>query len=643
MLLNFRFYIQYLKRPPLLITFIILFCMSILLSIHVHGELLKKEQRIFRQDAEKAHRLVKERIELYRMVLLNLKSFFEASREQFSFDEFHYYYESLRPQKIFPALHSIGYIQILNKDEVNDVYVYLKDFFKKNKTLSACLSFKPPLTEKNYLILRYAEPINRGCRALGRDLSVLPFRLQTAEEAMRYMFAVTPPISLIQDKIKSPAILMMMPVFQNDPIANANRKAEGLVRITFQIPVMFSDITQDPIWKKFYFRVDDVTDKKKFFVHSNQTILETEEIHSAFQYVEPLNLGNRYWVITVYGLSRNYGNYSLWVSLGFFIGLNLLNILFLGMICWYWYSKEQTKNLKQTILEREAVLRSTHSGLFWVNNSKIMWANDRLFEILGINQQDVLLKSANIFFTDRGVTQESNHFYDHYQQLVHLRQQESFEIKWRRQDQREIWCWFRGHLIDQADPSRGEIWSLEDITEQKVLQQEIYHFAYHDPLTHLLNRRAFEERLEYALLLAREYQEKLALVFIDLDYFKQVNDQFGHQTGDLLLIKLAEYMRQLAKEGDIIARLAGDEFVMILPRYETKDAIKNVLDKLLAYLARPHLLGVNTIQSSCSIGVAFFPTDAHTPKHLKECADQAMYEAKRKGRAQYYFYTEYES
>ena len=141
---------------------------------------------------------------------------------------------------------------------------------------------------------------------------------------------------------------------------------------------------------------------------------------------------------------------------------------------------------------------------------------------------------------------------------------------------------------------------------------------------------------------AREYQEKLALVFIDLDYFKQVNDQFGHQTGDLLLIKLAEYMRQLAKEGDIIARLAGDEFVMILPRYETKDAIKNVLDKLLAYLARPHLLGVNTIQSSCSIGVAFFPTDAHTPKHLKECADQAMYEAKRKGRAQYYFYTEYE-
>lgn len=642
MLLNFRFYIQYLKRPPLLITFIILFCMSILLSIHVHGELLKKEQRIFRQDAEKAHRLVKERIELYRMVLLNLKSFFEASREQFSFDEFHYYYESLRPQKIFPALHSIGYIQILNKDEVNDVYVYLKDFFKKNKTLSACLSFKPPLTEKNYLILRYAEPINRGCRALGRDLSVLPFRLQTAEEAMRYMFAVTPPISLIQDKTKSPAILMMMPVFQNDPIANANRKAEGLVRITFQIPVMFSDITQDPIWKKFYFRVDDVTDKKKFFVHSNQTILETEEIHSAFQYVEPLNLGNRYWAITIYGLSRNYGNYSLWVSLGFFIGLNLLNILFLGMICWYWYSKEQTKNLKQTILEREAVLRSTHSGLFWVNNSKIMWANDRLFEILGINQQDVLLKSANIFFTDRGVTQESNHFYDHYQQLVHLRQQESFEIKWRRQDQREIWCWFRGHLIDQADPSRGEIWSLEDITEQKVLQQEIYHFAYHDPLTHLLNRRAFEERLEYALLLAREYQEKLALVFIDLDYFKQVNDQFGHQTGDLLLIKLAEYMRQLAKEGDIIARLAGDEFVMILPRYETKDAIKNVLDKLLAYLARPHLLGVNTIQSSCSIGVAFFPTDAHTPKHLKECADQAMYEAKRKGRAQYYFYTEYE-
>lgn len=635
MLFSLRFYLTYLKKPVFFLLLVLLFFVSVGLSLQVYTHLIEKEQLIFRDEAAKAFRMIRERMNLYKMALINLKAFFEASQGQPSLDAFHEYYEGLQGQKVFPALHSMGYLQFLSQKELIVLHDFLRKYAEKNTNLTECLDLKPPLEDRTYFIVRYTEPISRGCRALGQDLSKFPHRIQTAEDAFRYMFAITPPIFLMQDQIKVPALLMMMPVFQNDPVVNVKRKAEGIVRITFQIAPMFQDIIQDHIWHQLYFKIEDVTESKHYFVYGNRTV---QEIAPHFSYVNHLNLENRIWNISIDGLASYYGRYSLWLSICFFMGASILNLLLFALTCWFFHIKIQAKELNKTLIERETMLKSTRSGLFWVSQNTITWANHRLFEILGLNQEDILFKPSTVLL--------KNDFYN--KNIININQIEvvskpkesqfEFEIQWVRPDQREIWCWLQGHFIDPKQPERGEIWTLEDITEQKENQQELSYLAYHDPLTKLFNRRAFDEKFEYLLFLAREAQTGCAFLFLDIDAFKEINDQFGHQIGDLVLITVANCMRFVASEGDLLARLAGDEFVMVVPHCHTRQEMNALLENLIFQIKKPYFFDKKMVQISCSIGVAFFPDDAQSTTHLRTCADQAMYHAKKNSRNHYSFY-----
>lgn len=635
MLFSLRFYLTYLKKPLFFLSLVLLFFVSVGLSLQVYAHLLEKEKRIFQDEGAKAFRMIRERINLYKMALINLKAFFEASQGQPSLDAFHNYYEHLHTQKVFPALHSIGYLQFLSQKELVLLHNSLKKHAQTHAYLAQCLKLTPPTENRIYFVVRYTEPISRGCRALGRDLSHFPHRIQTAEDAFRYMFAITPPIFLMQDHVKTPALLMMMPVFQNDPVVNAKRKAEGVVRITFQIEPMFQDIIQDHIWHHLHFEIEDVTEEKHHFIYGNKTT--QKQIAPDFSYVHHLNLENRIWNISIYGLVSHYGRYSFWLSISFFIGASILSILLFALLCWFFHVKNQAQALKKTLLEREAILKSTRSGLFWVSQDKITWANHRLFEIIGLNQEEILFQPAHILlknplYHDTLTLQQINSLY--HQKDNHF----EFEILWVRPDHREIWCWLQGEFIDPKQPDQGQIWTLEDITEQKESQQELFYFAYHDPLTKLFNRRAFYEKFEYLLFLAREAQDSCAFLFLDIDAFKEINDQFGHQVGDLVLITVANCMRFVANEGDLLARLAGDEFVIVLPHCQTQQQVSLFLEKLLLQIKKPHFLDRKMVQIACSIGVAFFPHDAQSTTHLRTCADQAMYYAKKNGRNQYYFY-----
>lgn len=177
----------------------------------------------------------------------------------------------------------------------------------------------------------------------------------------------------------------------------------------------------------------------------------------------------------------------------------------------------------------------------------------------------------------------------------------------------------------------------KDITENKKNEEKIQFLAYHDPLTGLANRLYFGESLKKAVTEAEVLNEIFAVMFIDLDHFKQINDTLGHDIGDELLVSVANRLKNCVGENDIASRLGGDEFTLIVRDMGDLDAIHQAAEKILGSLKHPHQIGGTEIISLPSIGIAVYPLDAATPMDLMKKADKAMYQVKASGKGHFQF------
>lgn len=173
-----------------------------------------------------------------------------------------------------------------------------------------------------------------------------------------------------------------------------------------------------------------------------------------------------------------------------------------------------------------------------------------------------------------------------------------------------------------------------DITQHRRNEEKIRQLAYYDPLTGLPNRRLLEDRLEHAIRHAHRKQQMLAVLFVDLDHFKAVNDIHGHAAGDSVLTGVTERLQACLREDDTLARLGGDEFIVILPELEDKTHAWRIASRLIDANQRPYRHGSHRLQLGTSIGISLYPIDGQTGPVLLETADQAMYQAKRSGRNQ---------
>jgi diguanylate cyclase (GGDEF)-like protein/PAS domain S-box-containing protein len=179
---------------------------------------------------------------------------------------------------------------------------------------------------------------------------------------------------------------------------------------------------------------------------------------------------------------------------------------------------------------------------------------------------------------------------------------------------------------------------FSDITVVKESQEKLDHLAHHDPLTQLPNRLLFHDRLQHAIQRATRGNEQLALLFIDLDRFKNVNDTLGHHIGDELLKQVAHALSGKLREGDTLARLGGDEFIVLLEDVEGQYGAGQVAEKLVAMFEHPFMVAGHELFVTCSVGISVFPTDASDLNMLIRNADVAMYQAKARGRNGYRFY-----
>ncbi|MGI8593108.1 MAG: EAL domain-containing protein [Solirubrobacteraceae bacterium] len=205
---------------------------------------------------------------------------------------------------------------------------------------------------------------------------------------------------------------------------------------------------------------------------------------------------------------------------------------------------------------------------------------------------------------------------------------------WTAEDEERTIAWHNGVLRDESGRITGTVSSGEDVTERRAAERQITYLAYHDRLTGLPNRTLLEEHLALAVPRASRQENSLALLFLDLDNFKLVNDSFGHTAGDELLREVAGRLREVTRASDLLARQGGDEFLLLLTDLgdHPPATAAAVAGKLVAAFAEPFELGGSEFQVNASIGVSIYPRDATDGESLLRHADAAMYQAKGAGR-----------
>jgi diguanylate cyclase (GGDEF)-like protein/PAS domain S-box-containing protein len=193
-------------------------------------------------------------------------------------------------------------------------------------------------------------------------------------------------------------------------------------------------------------------------------------------------------------------------------------------------------------------------------------------------------------------------------------------------------------IPDDTGRQSGRLMVLRDISERKLSEERLEQLAHYDSLTGLPNRKLFSDRLGRSIIQARRNHQRVGLLFLDVDFFKDVNDTLGHEVGDLLLQQLATRLQECVRNEDTVARISGDEFTVILPEMEAPTDAVMAAARILESLQRPLLAGGHELYVSASIGICLWPTDGTDPGTLIRNADIAMYRAKALGRNRYEFY-----
>jgi len=276
-------------------------------------------------------------------------------------------------------------------------------------------------------------------------------------------------------------------------------------------------------------------------------------------------------------------------------------------------------------------------------NRNIIMVNHAFADITGYEAADVIgqhPRFLRIDHQDEALRKEDDDFYQNLWRQADESGRFKGEIWLKRKDGQFIALQITVNVITgEAGMPRRYVMLLSDITEKKRSDDLIWNQANFDTLTGLANRRFFRDRLEHEVRNARRSNLPLALMFIDLDGFKDVNDTLGHDMGDLLLKEAAERLYRCVRESDTVARQGGDEFTIILTELHDPGNADQVARHILKALSEPVTLGKEQAYVSASIGITLYPNDAVEVEDLIRNADQAMYEAKQRGKNQYQYFT----
>ena len=274
------------------------------------------------------------------------------------------------------------------------------------------------------------------------------------------------------------------------------------------------------------------------------------------------------------------------------------------------------------------VYRSTIEG-------RLLDCNEAFARIFGYASREEVLRQAAWDFFVKPEDREAA-----LAKLVERQSLTNYEICLKRKDGSLVWVLQNENLVEDSD---GRLSVIEgttiDISERKRAEEQVKHLAFHDPLTNLPNRLLFNDRLTLAVAQAHRHNQRLAVLFLDLDRFKVINDSLGHSVGDELLRQVAERIQEYVREGDTVARLGGDEFTLLVPGISAEEDAAKIARKICEAIHDPFWIDGRELFVTTSVGVSVYPSDGHDGETLVRNADSAMYRAKEQGRDNYQLYT----
>jgi len=298
--------------------------------------------------------------------------------------------------------------------------------------------------------------------------------------------------------------------------------------------------------------------------------------------------------------------------------------------------KAKQAELAAALAEQELIFDSVSEGIVFLKQRTVHKCNRKFAEMLGYAPQELVGQPSLVWYAE---PTEWEHIGRQARATMTRAGNYQTELLVRRKDGSAFWCDIRGRAVDPERIEEGTIFIFIDISARKEREQRIQHLADHDALTGLLNRRLLEDRLQQAINLARRNGTMLALMLIDLDGFKAVNDQYGHLMGDYVLRTVAKRLAGCVRESDTVARLGGDEFVILLTGQRSPEDSSVVAEKILGAFAEPVAAGGRRFMIGASIGISVFPRDGAAPEALLKHADAAMYRVKEAGKNRFEFYS----
>jgi len=309
--------------------------------------------------------------------------------------------------------------------------------------------------------------------------------------------------------------------------------------------------------------------------------------------------------------------------------------------------EKNTRVIKKQKETFETLFEKSSDGILILDGSRFIECNEKMVEILKYNSKEELLNMHYSAMVPKFQPDGINSYEKSKEMIALARKYKGyqFECVYLRANGEEFLA--EVTLTPIILGSHHVIYTvIRDISEKKRAQQELlrqknilHHQAHHDALTGLPNRTLFRDRLEHGLELSERHLDKLALFFIDLDNFKQINDSLGHYMGDKVLVVVSERLKAKIRKEDTLARLGGDEFTIIMENLETIQQVSVLAKKIQEVLNQPMHIEGHTLYISCSIGISFYPQDAKNANDLLKYADAAMYKAKEEGRNTYQFYS----
>jgi len=589
---------------------------------------------------------VEQRMAAYKQVLRGVKGLFVASISV-ERDEFHEYANALRLEESYPGIRGVGFALVVPQQQKRQHIDTIRKQDFPDYTIH------PEGERETYTSAIYIEPFDeRNRRAFGYDMysdrehpregdtapGVRRAAMEQARDSGRT--AISGKVRLLMemetDKYAQAGFLMYLPVYRNgaplDTLDERRVNIVGWVYAPFRMDDLMSNIFDGHVAGLGI----EIYDGDEL---SGRTLMHDSNRHGAgtpplLRAVRPLDMAGHKWTMATYSLpafEAQLDREKPQIVVNAATAVSLLLTLFAWLLARDWKHALRTS---EYLAENETRLKEMFEHL---NNGVAIYhasPDGRDFTITAFNPAaERIEKIGSAEVIGKNVTEI-------FPGIVKMGLLEVFRRVWRSgvaehfpaafyQDER-ISGWRENYVFKLRS---GEMVAVyEDVTARKVEEDRTQYLAHHDALTHLPNRVLIADRIRQALAKARRDRTRLALMFVDLDRFKPVNDELGHDIGDLLLQEAARRLQDCMRESDTAARIGGDEFIVLLPTIDAEPDARVVAEKIRHALCQPFELAGHRLDISCSIGVAIYPEHGSNDEQLLKHADIAMYHAKQSGR-----------